>query len=77
MQRGAAASNAPTEALGRSQGGFGCKTHALTDTLGLPIRFILTSGQAVDITQAIPLIQDIDTRALLDDKGYDTNAMLN
>ena len=74
---GAAASNAPAEALGRSRGGFGCKIHALTDALGLPIRFILTSGQAADITQAIPLMQDIDTGALLADKGYDANALLD
>ena len=74
---GATASNAPAEALGRSRGGFGCKIHALTDALGLPIRFILTSGQAADITQAIPLMQDIDTGELLADKGYDANALLD
>ena len=74
---GAAVSNATTEALGRSRGGFGCKIHALTDALGLPVRFILTSGQAADITQAIPLMQDIDTGALLADKGYDANALLD
>ena len=55
---GAAASNAAAEALGRSRGGFSCKIHALTDALGLPVRFILTGGQAADITQAIPLMQD-------------------
>ena len=35
---GAAASNATAETLGRSRGGFGCKIHALTDALGLPVR---------------------------------------
>ena len=68
---GAAASHATAEALGRSRGGFGCKIHALTDALGLPVRFILTGGQAADITQAIPLIKDIgSTDTLLADKGY-------
>ena len=67
---GAAPSNAAAEALGRSRGGFGCKIHALTDALGLPVRFILTGGQAADITQATPLTQDISTGALLADKGY-------
>ena len=52
-------------------------TH-LTDALGLPVRFILTGGQAADITQAIPLMQDIgSTGALLADKGYDANALLD
>lgn len=74
---GAAASNAAAEALGRSRGGFSCKIHALTDALGLPVRFILTGGQAADITQAIPLMQDITTGALLADKGYDADALLD
>ena len=74
---GAAASNAAAEALGRSRGGFGCKIHALTDALGLPLRFILTAGQTADITQAIPLMQGMSTSALLADKGYDANALLD
>ena len=74
---GAAASNATAEALGRSRGGFGCKIHALTDALGLPVRFILTAGQAADITQATLLMQGISTSALLADKGYDANALLD
>ena len=67
---GTAESHAGAEVLGRSRGGFGCKIHALTDALGLPVRIILTGGQAADITQAMPLMQNISTRALLADKGY-------
>lgn len=75
---GAAASHATAEALDRSRGGFGCKIHALTDALGLPVPFIFTGGQAADITQTIPLIKDIgSTGALLADKGYDANALLD
>ena len=44
---GAASSTASNEALGRFRGGFGCNIHALTDALGLPIRFILTGGQEI------------------------------
>lgn len=73
---GAAGSNATDEALGRSRGGFGCKIHALTDALGLPVRFILTEGHAADITQAISLMQGIRTSALLADKGYDADVLL-
>ncbi len=74
---GAVASNAAAQALGRSRGGFSCKIHALTDALGLPVRFILTGGQAADITQAIPLMQSITTGALLADKGYDADGLLD
>ena len=73
--QGATASNATAEALARSRGGFGCKIHALTDALSLPVRFMLTGGQASDTTQAIPRMMDIGcTGALLADKGYDANA---
>ncbi|MGY0219208.1 IS5 family transposase [Endozoicomonadaceae bacterium StTr2] len=73
---GAQGSSATLEALGRSRGGFSCKVHALMDALGLPVRFILTGGQAADITQAVPLIEDIETAALLADKGYDADTLL-
>jgi len=73
---GAASSNAVTEALGRSRGGFSCKIHAAVDGLGLPIKFILTGGQAADISQAIPLMTGIRTAACLADKGYDADAFV-
>lgn len=58
MPAGTANSNAVAEALGRSRGGFSCKIHALTDALGLSVGFVLTGGQAADISQAIPLMKD-------------------
>jgi transposase len=64
------------EALGRSKGGFTTKIHALVDSLGNPLKFILTQGQRNDITQAENLIQDIAHTLLIADKGYDSNAFL-
>ncbi|SDG52498.1 Transposase DDE domain-containing protein [Pseudomonas benzenivorans] len=55
---------------------MGDEVHALTDALGLPVRFIFTGGQAADITQAIRLMEGISTSALLVDKGYDVNQLL-
>jgi transposase len=53
-------------------------SHATAEALGLPAGFILTGGHAADITQAIPLMTDIgSTGALLADKGYDANALLD
>jgi len=73
---GAANSDAEAEALGRSRGGFGCKIHAATDALGLPIKFILTGGQIADITQASPLINDIPAETCLTDRGYDSDELV-
>jgi transposase len=51
------------------------KIHATVDALGNPIRFILTPGQAHDITQAEPLIADFPADHILADKGYDAAAL--
>ena len=36
----------------------------------------LTSGQAHDITQAVPLLDQVEPAALLADKGYDSDALV-
>lgn len=61
------------EALGRSKGGFSTKIHALTDALGLPLKFILTPGQRNDITQAKLLSENISETTMVADKAYDAN----
>jgi hypothetical protein len=63
---GAAKSRADKEVLGRSRGGFGSKIHAVADGLGLLLKFILTEGQAADITQAIPLMDGLPPPSLPD-----------
>ena len=72
---GAVGSSAEKEALGCSKGGFSCKIHAACDALGMPIKFILTGGQTAECMVAIPLLEGIQTSALLADKGYDTNEL--
>ncbi|HYQ91529.1 MAG TPA: transposase [Candidatus Competibacteraceae bacterium] len=76
MRRGAAKSTPVAEALGRSRGGFSTKIHALTDALGNPLDFVLTSGQAGDITQAEALLPDDPMDAVVADKGYDADAFV-
>jgi transposase len=73
-------SDAETEALGRSRGGFSTKIHALVDALGNPLTFILTPGQAGDCPQAESLLafcggeeQKTAIEAVLADKGYDSS----
>lgn len=44
--------------------------------MGNLARFILTEGQVHDITQADTLLQGIDTDAVLADKAFDSDALL-
>ena len=52
------------------------KIHAVVDALGNPVVLSLTPGQAADITQAEPLLERIEPVALIADKGYDANALV-
>jgi transposase len=65
------------EALGRSRGGFSTKIHAVCDTLGHPLRFILRGGQAADCRQALALLDGLKAAAVLADKGYDANDIID
>jgi transposase len=51
------------------------KIHAVVDAVGNPLRFILTPGQASDITQAKTLIEVLPAEHVLDDKGYDAKSL--
>jgi transposase len=62
--------------LGRSRGGFSTKVHAIVDALGNPLDFVLTGGQAADITQAEALLPEAPVEAVVADKGYDADAFV-
>ena len=50
------------------------KLHAVTDTLGRPIRFIITAGQVSDYTGAAALLERLPSAQwLLADRGYDAD----
>jgi putative transposase len=63
--------------LGRSVGGFSTKIHILVDALGNPVEFILTGGQEADVTQAEPLMRGHEANAVIADKAYDSNAIVD
>jgi transposase len=52
------------------------KIHAIVDALGNPVAFALTGGQAHDLGQAQPLLAKVKPKALLADKAYDANALI-
>ena len=46
------------------------------DALGNPLRLILSAGQIADIDFATDLIANIRTNAVIADKGYDADALV-
>jgi transposase len=52
------------------------KIHAVCDALGNPIRFSLTAGQVSDYKEALSLIDGLKTNAILADKGYDADYII-
>lgn len=64
------------QGLGRSRGGLSTRIHAACEALGLPVRLIATPGQRNDIAFDHKLVEDIDADALLADKGYDANHLI-
>lgn len=64
------------QALGRCRGGFSTKIHAVCDSHGNPLRFILTPGQTSDYKEALALLTGLDASALLADKGYDADYII-
>jgi transposase len=52
------------------------KIHALVDALGNPLRVHLTAGQWADSPQALDLLAEMDCQAVVADKAYDTNAIV-
>ena len=62
--------------MGRSRGGFSTKLHATVNGLGLPVELQLTPGQQADVTQAESLLKGYQPKAVLADKGYDSDALV-
>lgn len=44
--------------------------------MGNPVALSLTPGQAADISQAEPLLEALDPGAVIADKGYDSDALI-
>ena len=63
--------------IGRTKGGMNTKLHAVTDTIGRPIRFFMTAGQVSDVSDyagAKALISNLPAAEwLLGDRGYDAD----
>src|ERR1700680_2097789 len=65
------------QAIGRSRGGLTTKIHALVDALGNPCNLMLTPGQHHDLACAQPLLENADPHALIGDKAYDADSLID
>lgn len=63
------------EETGRSRGELTTKVHEVTDELGNPLRFLLSSGNCNDICMVQALLEPFDLmeKLILADKGYDSD----
>ena len=64
------------QSIGVSRGGLNTKIHAVCDALGNPLLFKLTPGNLSDVGEAPKLIEGLSAKALLADKGYDSNEVV-
>ena len=62
--------------MGRSRGGLTTKIHAMVDAQGLPIRLILSEGQAYDGHSAHLMLDSLTPGSiLLADRAYDADKL--
>jgi transposase len=65
------------QGLGRTAGGFTTRIHAAVDGLGNLLKFIVTSGQIHDLTQAPLLLGDISNANVICDRAYNSEKFRN
>lgn len=65
-----------TQAIGITRGGLNTKIHAVCDALGNPLRFVLTPGQRHDSKPVPELLDGLAAKALLADKAYDSDKIV-
>lgn len=74
--QGAPQKSQDQEAVGISRSGLSTKIHAAVDTLGNPVRFLLTSGQASECGPASAMIEGFAMAYVLADKGDDSDQFM-
>ena len=62
---------------GQDKRGLNSKIHLAVDAHGMPVRMLITAGTTADCTLGEKLIEGIDAGALLADRAYDTDAIIN
>jgi transposase len=65
------------QAIGRSRGGPGTKLHAIAEARGLPVEVVITPGQTSDYEPAEALIEGRAGEAVIADRGYDADRVID
>lgn len=73
---GAQGTQKKDEAIGLSRGGFSTKIHVAVDSVGRPVRLMLSPGEAHDITRAAELIKGLKSQFVIGDKAYDQEKLI-
>ncbi len=63
--------------MSRSKGGLNTKVHVAVDAHGLPVRAVVTDATTADAQVIEKLIEDLPAGAVLADKAYDINHVVN
>ena len=61
----------------KNKRGINSKIHLVVNEYGIPINFIVTNGLHTNCKEAILLIENIDTKLMLEDRIYDANEILS
>ena len=76
-QHSAGARKKGAQAVGRSRGGPSIKIHTLAGALGNPHALMLSPGQDHDLAGAEPLLENANPDALIGDKAYDADVLID
>ena len=64
-----------TQAVGLTKGGWNSKVHAAVDSAGAPRVLLLTAGNEADVNYAQAVLEDLEMKMAVLDKGYDSDPL--
>jgi len=64
-----------TQAVGQTKGGWNSKVHAAVDTAGVPRVLLLSAGNEADVDYAEEVLEGVETKIAVLEKGYDSDAL--
>jgi len=67
--------NPEEQCFGKTKGGRNSKLSAVTNARGKALNFDLMPGNQADITAAIRVLEDVNGKVVLGDKGYDSDEL--
>lgn len=68
----------PPNEIGHSRSGASTKIHAVVDSYGYPLYFMISKGQRSEMKFSIPVLQHVSLQGttVLADKGYNNQSLM-